>query len=153
MLLEKGANILLSDLTGNIPLHRAAKGGNTKIARLLLDHDASTVVAQITALNASDRTPRGEASYSGHWKMAALLRREEVFHHQFDPGPDHELATAVTDGKLSRVQELINNGADINQPQDDCLTPLHLAFLTGNEAIARVLLENKATLKVKTAEG
>ena len=153
VLLEKGANILLSDYTGNIPLHRAAKGGNRKIARLLLDHDASTIVAQITALNASGRTPRGEASYSGHWKMAALLRGEEVFHHQFDPGPDHELATAVADGDLSGVQELINNRADINQPQGDGLTPLHLAFLTGNEAIARVLLENNATLKVKTAEG
>lgn len=152
VLLEKGANILLSDSTGNIPLHRAAKAGNTKIARLLLDHDAA-VVAQITALNASGRTPRGEASYSGHWKMATLLRREEVFHHQFDPDPDHGLATAVADGNLSRVQELINHGADINQPQGESLTPLHLAFLTGDGAIARVLLENKATLKAKTAEG
>ena len=153
VLLEKGANILLSDTTGNIPLHRAAKAGNTKIARLLLDHDASALVAQITALNASARTPRGEASYSGHWKMAALLRGEEVFHHQFDPDPDHELATAVADGNLQRVQELIKHGADINQPQGESLTPLHLAFLTGDEAIARVLLENNATLKVKTAEG
>ena len=84
------------DLTGNIPLHRAAKAGNAKITRLLLDYDASTVVAQITALNASGRMPRGEASYLGHWKTAALLRREEDFH---DPGPDHELATAVMDGE------------------------------------------------------
>ena len=153
VLLQKGANILLLDLTGSNPLHRAAKGGSRKIARLLLDHDASTVVAQITTLNASGRTPLGEASYSGHWKTAALLRREEVFHHQFDPGPDHELATAVTDGNLLRVQELIRNGADINQPEDGCLTPLHLAFLTGKEAIARVLLENNATPKVKSVEG
>ena len=153
VLLEKGANILLSDFTGNIPLHRAAKGGNMKIARQLLNHDASATVAQITALNASGRTPRGEASYSGHWKVATLLRREEVFHHQFDPDPDHELATAVADGDLPRVQELIKDGADINQPQGDSLTPLHLAFLTGNEAIARVLLEKDATLKVKTADG
>ena len=153
VLLEKGANMLLSDFTGNIPLHRAAKGGNTKIARQLLDHDSSAIVAQITALNASGRTPRGEASYSGHWKMATLLRREEVFHHQFDPDPDHELATAVADGNLARVQELIDTGADIDQPQGDSLTPLHLAFLTGNETIARMLLEKDAALKVKTADG
>ena len=153
VLLAKGANILLSDTTGNIPLHRAAKAGNTKIARLLLDHDATAAVAQITALNASGRTPREEASYSGHWKMATLLRREEVFHHQFDPDPDNELATAVADGNLPRVQELINHGADVNQPQGESLTPLHLAFLTGDEAIARVLLKNNATLKAKTAEG
>ena len=153
VLLEKGANHLVPDSGGNISLHRAAKGGHKKICRLLLDHDPSSQSAQVSARSVCGRTPRGEASYSGHWKTAALLKEEEILHNGPGSGCRSDLEIAIANDDLGRVKELLKHGAEVNEWNTDSITPLHQALLLGNEAIAEVLLENKANINARTADG
>ena len=152
VLLGKGASLLIADSGGNIPLHRAAKGGHKRLVRLLLDHEPSSTEAQLSALNGCGRTPRKEASYSGHWKMAALLRGEE-WHGDPIPGHDNELGAAIADQDLERVKELLASGAEVNNWTTDGITPLHQALLIGNEPIARILFQNNADFAAMTADG
>ena len=153
VLLEKGANHLVPDSEGYIPLHRAAEGGYKKISRLLLDHDPSSQSAQLSARSVCGRTPRGEASYSGHWKTAALLKEEEILHNGPGSGCRSDLEIAIANDDLGRVKELLKYGAEVNDWNTDSITPLHQALLLGNEAIAEVLLQNKANINASTADG
>lgn len=73
-LLMRNADMSVRDWAGNTLLHRAAKGGHETIGKSLLQQSSVSALAQLSALNALGRKPKKEASCSGHWRMAALLR-------------------------------------------------------------------------------
>ena len=153
LLLEKGANRLVPDSGGNLPLHRAAKGGHTKISKLLLDHDPSSRSAQVLALSICGRTPRAEATYSGHWEAASLLKDEENLQHGLQLGYPSILEIAIAESDLAQVQELLKRGTEVGDSNADGMTPLHQALLLGHESIAVLLLQNHANIKARSTEG
>ena len=152
-LLLANADVCLRDCNMNIPLHRAAKGGHERITKLLLQHGSVSPVVQLSALNALDRKPEKEASSSGHWSVAAILRHEESLHNAVGVEERNDLELAIEEGLLSRVIELLSDGADINKANDDSSTPLNQALLLGNEAIARFLLQHGADVNAATTDG
>ena len=67
-LLEKGANVLVSDHKGKTALHRAAQAGHVRIAALLLEHGAD-----VNAGDAGGDTPIFDAIRGGRAPMVELL--------------------------------------------------------------------------------
>jgi ankyrin repeat protein len=59
------------------------------------------------------------------------------------------LHTAVIEGNLARVQELLRAGADVNARATQGETPLHLAAALGDAAIARELINHGADLNAQ----
>ena len=152
-LLMGNADICMRDCKMDIPLHRAARGGHQRICKLLLQQASVSSLTQLSALNALGREPEKEASSSGHWSLAALLRHEESLHNAVSIEEPNDLKVAIEEGLMSRVTELLSDGADINKAYDDSSTPLHQALLLGNEAIARILLQHEADVVAATSDG
>ena len=152
-ILMGNADICIRDSGMNNLLHRAAKGGHQRICELLLQQTSVSPLAQLSALNAFGRKPEKEASASGHWSVAALLRHEKSLHNAAGIEERNDLELAIEEGLLSRVTELFSDGADINKANDDSSTPIHQALLLGNEAIARFLLQNGADVNAATSDG
>ena len=152
-LLRRGANILIRDCSGNLPLHRAAKGGHERIIDLLLQQTLLPPLVQLSAVNALGHKPEKEASGSGHWMVATRLRHLESSYKGIDVQKRGDLELAIEEGDLSRVTELLSNGADINKTILDSWTPLHQALLLGHEPIARLLLEHNASVTAITSDG
>jgi len=55
-----------------------------------------------------------------------------------------ELPAAILEGNASRVQDLLDKGADVNAKYSDGATPLMSAILSGNTEIVRILLDKGA---------
>ena len=152
-LLLANADPSLKDCDADLPLHRAAKGGHEKISNLLLQQVSVSPLTQLSALNVIDRTPEKEASCSGHWRLSALLRYQELIERGMDVEERSDLEMAIAEGHLHRVTELLSDGADVNQIYSDSSAPLHQALLLRQESIARVLFQHHADVTVATADG
>lgn len=152
-LLGESADLMVRDCGANIPLHRAAKGGHDRVCILLLRHDSVAALTQLTALNVLGRKPENEAVYSGHWRVAALFRREEFSHKGMAVEEQDHLEIAIEEGRLARVKELLSSGADVNRANSVSLTPLHQALFLENESIAQVLIEHSAGITMATSDG
>ena len=152
-LLMENPDLSVQDCSMNIPLHRAARGGHERISKLLLQQTSVSPLAQLTALNHFGHKPEKEASSSGHWSVATLLRREESLYNAAGVEERDDLEVAIEEGDLPRVTELLSNGADINKIDNSSSKPLHQALLLGNESIARILLGNEADISAATSDG
>lgn len=162
-LLQHGANHLIRDHGANIPLHRAAEGGHTMTVRMLLDHDPPSKTSQLSAVNTRHRTPREEAVYAGHWETALHLRDETLESLGAYSGSScNDLELAIEENNVSRVEDLLSKGFDVEESngegstslhKSDTLTPLHKALLMGHEAIAELLIKEGASIHTKTADG
>ena len=152
-LLRENADLLVMDCSANIPLHRAAKGGHTSICVLLIQQTSVSALTQLSALNVLGRKPEQEATNSGQWKVAALLRREELSRRGMAVEKQDDLEIAIEEGRLARVTELLSNGADVNRTNNVSLTPLHQALFLENDSIARMLIEHDADITMATSNG
>lgn len=56
------------------------------------------------------------------------------------------LHLAVGNGRINFAQELIKRRADVNAPNKELSTPLHVAILHQQDACVRLLIENGADL-------
>jgi len=71
-------------------------------------------------------------------------------------GGKHSLFGAVEAGTIEDVEELVKEGADVNQQGiggefAEGLTPLHIAADTGNQAMVSLLLASKAAVDAEVA--
>jgi ankyrin repeat protein len=60
------------------------------------------------------------------------------------------LYLACKDGQDDIVEELLNNGAFVNQPCDDGYTALHISALKGHQRIVKTLVDHKADANIQT---
>ena len=65
-------------------------------------------------------------------------------------GPLHD---AARDGDIEKARALIDDGAEIDALSDRGETPLTLAIVAGNDAIAELLIENGAAIDGRNAGG
>jgi ankyrin repeat protein len=58
---------------------------------------------------------------------------------------------AVEYNDLETVKRLIGKGADVNAPDEDGMTPLHIAAVVGRKDVAELLIENGADIHARRA--
>ena len=137
LLAENGADVDARDENDRTPLHFASYHGRPEIARVLLDHGANP-----QAENIQGRSPLHEVSQGNcrKWCRGQLCSfpRNRVF------CPQVALNVALL---------LLERGADVNSPDKDRVTPLHLASSFGLLEIARLLLDHGATANVENIHG
>ena len=64
-----------------------------------------------------------------------------------------EVNVAISKGDVSKVQQLVNAGADVNQKDSAGKTPLMYAILYKNSEIVSYLIEKGAKVSTKDARG
>jgi ankyrin repeat protein len=166
--------INMSGAHGWTPLHYAALAGQSEMARYLLENAADPTIRSKpgghTALHYAARSERNE---TGEWRDDATLVRDLIEYGAdidlpadarwpsfsgeegesqnewfFDEPPElvYPIHCAVLTGMLSRVEALLEAGADINARTSVYgSTPLDLAARRGQLEMVRFLLRNGAT--------
>lgn len=121
-----------ADPHGDLPLHVAARAGQVAIARELARHGASLV-----ALDSAGRTPLELALTHGKTQVAILLSERGA-----PLDAQALLVTLVRTGVADRdsFAFLTRRGADLNLPDSQGQTPLHLAVTLGHlETVKRLI--------------
>ncbi len=142
-LLEKGADPDAKNAAGNAPLHMAARLGLLDCARLLLSGGADPNPKDLF-----DNTPLHlDMHKERRADMLKLLIASKADVDARDRNGNAPLHIAVM---LSYPREeaalLLDAGAPPDSANADGSTPLHLAVMKDNSALARLLLERKASL-------
>ncbi|XGA08445.1 MAG: ankyrin repeat domain-containing protein [Wolbachia endosymbiont of Xenopsylla cheopis] len=136
-LVEKGAILEVKDKYDKTPLDLANQKGYVNIVEFLkqaqLDRGLFTAIqdsnhdkvedlikngASLEAKNRDGKTPADLATQKGDIGIAKILKQAKL---------DRELFTAVQDGNLNKVKDLIKNGANLEARDKDGKTPLDLA--------------------------
>ena len=110
------------------------------MAEMLLAHGADP-----QTLNVDGATPLELAGAHGHLAVAALLRPESPI--------SDTLFDAIDAGNLERVQQLLDEGVDLQVLDRTGSTPLHRAARAGHADIGRALLADGAEVNSGTPEG
>lgn len=63
------------------------------------------------------------------------------------------LHRAVESGNVELAEELIDNGEDVNQPNEDGSTPLFFGALSGNRQVCELLLTHGANPNIQNLDG
>ncbi len=156
LLLEAGADVDSPNPEGQTALMAVARTGNVEAAKLLLDHGAEVDARE----GWGGQTALMWASARRHPKMMQLLidhgaevdarsiHRDYQRHvtaegrpKSLDSGGFTPLLYAARENCRACVEVLLANGADINLPDPDGVSPLHLAIMNVNWDLARQLIE------------
>lgn len=130
LLLDRGADIELTDDLGATALMGAARTSNLEIVRLLLDRGAD-----VNHDDWSDQTPLSEAAVAGHRAIVDLLLARRATRSLLD-------AVALDDPVL--VATLLGRGADPNHLYYGNGRLVSYAVRHGNAEIVRLLLNASA---------
>ncbi|OQD97576.1 hypothetical protein PENVUL_c082G09221 [Penicillium vulpinum] len=183
LFLEKGMSPWTQDANNSLPVHNAAKGGHLKTARLLLECDrakgsysnkrgetALHFAAEsgnielvqlllsfnvLTTSSARGKTALHRAANNGHPKVCELLMQYDDAHK-----PRWRLRMIGVKAQV-KMQDLCQHTplvyavkeGHVDLKGDDGKNALHLAADTRNLEIARLLLENGASTKIKDSIG
>ena len=106
-LLERGANINITDHKGKAPLHRASQAGHVKITRLLLENGAD-----LEPTDPTGSTPLFDAAHHGRTSVVEILVAEGASLSHLDNRGETPLFAAARGGKDETFAAFINAGAD-----------------------------------------
>jgi len=156
LLLDAGADANAATPEGLTALHGVARTGNLEAARLLLERGAAVDAREAWG----GQTPLMWASARRHPRMMQLLidhgadvdlastNRDYQRHvtaegrpKSLDSGGLTPLLYAARENCLACVEVLIESGADINLPDPDLVSSLHLAIMNANWDIAKRLID------------
>ena len=156
LLLEAGADADSPNPDGQTALLAVARSGNLEAAQLLLDHGATIDARE----NWGGQTALMWASARRHPEMIEFLvsngadinsagtNRDYQRHvtaegrpKNLDSGGFTPLLYAARENCMACVEVLLDNGADIDLPDPDGVSPLHVAIMNANWDLAKQLLE------------
>jgi len=135
------------------PIHEAAKSGDIKTLRKLLDKDSSLLYVQ----DEYGKTPLHWAT--GRHQLEAMKVLVNEYHvdinvrNRYGGTPLH---VAASQANPEGAKFLIAHGADVNARANNGATPLHYAALKikpGHLEAAKILLENGADPNAKMSDG
>ncbi len=130
-------------------LHEAVRDGDSAAAERLI-----AAGADVEALDDAALTPLVTAALAGHNETVVLLIDKGADLRGRDGNGFTALHAAAHAGHLDVVNLLINHGVDINDQQNTAkITPLHAAAERDFREIAEVLLDQGATMDLKSLTG
>lgn len=138
-------NVNLADLNGEFPLHVAARNGQVAIARELVMHGAD-----LSVLNRDGKTPLEVALTNGKTQVAQML-----VEHGAPLNPQDMLPRLARGGIADRdvFEFLLRRGADIDLPDTQGETPLHIAISEGHLGTVSRLIGYGADVNQTDAKG
>ncbi|ERF71719.1 hypothetical protein EPUS_05591 [Endocarpon pusillum Z07020] len=165
----------------NTELHRAAKKGDSKKIKTLLDlgvdvnyegssgctalhlatdcgHEAAVRVlldngADPEAKSSEGRTPLHSAARTGHTGVVRLLLEKGVDDKAKDPSGSTALHVAAYNGQESVVQILLEKYPFMEVSGPSGFTALHVAAFNGQSSVVRLLVEMGADLEARSDTG
>ena len=135
LLLDKGADVNISDCHGDTPLIHALDNGSYECVKLLLDKGAD-----VNVRNNDGNTPLIYAAEKGSHECVKLLldKGDDVNVGNNDGGTP--LIYAARKGSHECVKLLLDKGADVNVGNNIGCTPLLYAAFEGSNECSKVLL-------------
>lgn len=180
-LLAKGVDANAMFKGGMNALRRAARSGNTDIAKLLIEggaevnaasengwtslhtaaqsghHDVVKLLtdtgANVNAVDQDGRTPTHTAIAHGHVAVADLLIRSGADVNVGDVNGQTALHTAVCNRDHDTVELLVAGGADVKAYDSNGQTALHMAAQMDNVDLAGMLISAGAAVDVRDFDG
>jgi cytohesin len=156
LLLDAGADVESANADGETALLLVARTGNVGAAKLLLEHGAAVDAREAWG----GQTPLMWAAARRHPEMIELLiasgaaadARSTVRDYQrhvqaegrpksLDTGGFTPLLYAARENCIACVDALLKHGADIDLPDPDGVTPLHVAVMNANWDLAKRLID------------
>jgi len=165
----------------NTELHRAAKKGDAKKIKALIDLGADVnyegssgctalhlatdggheAVVRLLLDNGADptirssegRTPLHSAARTGHPAVVRLLLEKVVDVHAKDPSGSTPLHIAAYNGQEAVVQILLEKHPFVEIGGPSGFTALHVAAFNGQSAVVRLLVEMGANLEARSDTG
>lgn len=146
-LYKKHVDLFSKDYDGRTALHIAATNGHLNIISYLLTKKNCNVNVQDNFNN----TPLKDALENKHSQIAKILKENGGILTNSNIGC--ELCNLVANNKVSKLNEKILQGIDLNIPDYDGRTALHIACSVGNSKIVKLLIENGAKSNIKDKWG
>lgn len=134
-LLKYGSYVNISNKNGITPLMLSSKKGHLQIVELLLSKYAD--------INSSDSEGMNALLYTtqeGHYKIVEILIKHGAKLESYNKSHMNPLLISVSKGFTKCVRVLIRNGANCFAQDAYGRTPLHLASLSKNINICRLIL-------------
>ena len=131
------------DEFGETPTTRARKSGYTVLAEMLLGQERSHVSKPANA------APVDGDAYWGMSHTVHKLVSEKTPSRAPVSEIDQLLHEATREGNVKKVKQLLDSGADVDQVNEQGLTPLHLSALNGRQDLAAVLIDHGANINAR----
>ncbi|XP_061735172.1 unconventional myosin-XVI isoform X3 [Nerophis ophidion] len=136
VLLERGLSVNLQDEDLWTALHVACVCDHVDMVLLLLLAGVDVLLQDVDGHIPLDYASEGtESSY---------ILRKHLEENGVDVSSIHTVRSQRSNIMLSDVKQLVAAGADLNQPNDDGVTLLHIACASGYRDVVAVLLDNGA---------
>ncbi|XP_072382965.1 protein TANC2 isoform X2 [Diabrotica undecimpunctata] len=142
VLINRGANICVTNKKDLAPLFLAVKEGHWAVAERLIQNHAA-----IEQCDSTGKSPLMIASSEGHLGIIELLLDRGADINKEDKEGLTPLAWACLRGKLQVAQCLLERGAAINHADKSGRIPLDLAAFHGNQALVQFLIDRGATIE------
>ncbi|KAK3264010.1 hypothetical protein CYMTET_27222 [Cymbomonas tetramitiformis] len=144
-LVENGVDVNAGDYDSRTAMHLAASEGHDNVVARLLELGAN--------VNPRDRfkgSPLDDAIRHDHHKTQAVLVKSNGRISGMDVACT--LCQAAADGNVTKLKVLLKCGVDMNTPDYDKRTALHLAASNGQNAVLTFLLKIKPALNMNPVD-
>ncbi len=141
--ISKMPDINIADYNGYSLLGLAAKSGNTKVVKLLLDKGAD-----IDVRDNHGQTPLHLAALDGHTEIVKELLKHKDVNVNAKDRDGHTPLHLATRGHKKVVKLLIEKGANVNVEGNFGDTPLHLAIERDQIDLVKILIEKGANVNI-----
>jgi ankyrin repeat protein len=156
-LLAHGATVDWATKYDQTPLNRAARSGNMRVAKILLDAGAAVEGCHENTESGYFGTPLQAAIYTQNMDLVKLFlaRGAQVAVKKFIPSPLHIAShyrgyrSNSTNAQIAQL--LIDHHANVNALDSFSFTPLHIAAQTGNSAVVKILLAEGSDTTLKSS--